>query len=411
MNVGKKPVRVESSVEKGKEENMRGVSKMLISLLIAAGVLSACVAPDMMPAAPAAPVAEATPEAAEPAIWTMLELWEKDPSEREKLMALRAVASSEAVPANVTVDRPVRVAFVWPSFDLSEGWARGAIAFKARLNEFGIPFEITEFGSTIDDHATQASHFETILAGEYDYVLVGPTELDVQRTLIQEMIQKPDLHVIVWNYTTPIREWDRLGQPLSYVGFDHAEGGQLLCDWITEELGNQGEFVTMRFVPGFLDDQRVGTFVRCAEARGMVKVYDHFADGTREKAYEGTIAALAAYPNIVHIHAANTATAMGALSALREQGRAGEILLNGWGGGQDELDAMMAGHLHVTPMRMQDDFGVFPAEIIKMHLEGRSEEIPLIAAGEIVLVNHRWTPEEIEAQKDYAFRYSGVLER
>lgn len=394
---------------------MRRFICLLPLLIVAALTFAACDAPVAAPAAPAAPVVEAEAETAveeaEPEIWTMFELWEANPAERDKLMALRAVASADAVPATVEVERPVRVAFVWPSFDLSEGWARGAIAFKARLNEFGIPFEITEFGSTIDDHATQASHFETILAGEYDYVLVGPTELDVQRTLIQEMIQKPGLEVIVWNYSTPIREWDQLGQPLSYVGFDHAEGGQLLCDWITEELGNTGEFATMRFVPGFLDDQRVGTFIRCAEERGMVKVYDHFADGTREKAYEGANATLAAYPDIVHIHAANTATAMGALSALREQGRAGEILLNGWGGGQDELDAMLLGDLHVTPMRMQDDFGVFPAEMIKMHLEGRSDEIPLIAAGEIVLVNFRWTAEEIEAQKDYAFRYSGVLER
>jgi autoinducer 2-binding periplasmic protein LuxP len=394
----------------------------LTVLILLALVLAACPAPAPV-AQPGAPAAEApTPAdvAEQPAaedeeedgeIWTMFQVWERDPAEREKLMALREIASAPGTPANVTLDQPLRIAFVWPSFDLSEGWARGAIAFRERLEEFEIPIQVTEFGSEIDNHTMQASHIETILAGDYDYVLIGPTELDVQRTLIQDMIQRPDLHVIVWNYSTPIREWDALGQPLSYVGFDHAEGGQLLCDWIVEETGGQGDFATMRFVPGFLDNQRVGTFSDCAEAAGMVKVYDHFADGTRERAYEGTNAALAAYPDLVHIHASNTATAMGTLSALREQDRAGELILNGWGGGQEELDAMLEGHIHVTPMRMQDDFGVFPAEIIKMHLEGRTDEIPLVAAGEIVLVNFRWTAEEIEAQKDYAFRYSGVLER
>ncbi|MFN3332918.1 MAG: hypothetical protein ACK47M_10440 [Caldilinea sp.] len=159
---------------------MRRFICLLTLLIVAALTFAACDAPVAAPAAPGAPVVEAEAEAeeAEPEIWTMFELWEANPAERDKLMALRAVASADAVPAAVEVERPVRVAFVWPSFDLSEGWARGAIAFKARLNEFGIPFEVTEFGSTIDDHATQASHFETILAGEYDYVLVGPTELD-----------------------------------------------------------------------------------------------------------------------------------------------------------------------------------------------------------------------------------------
>lgn len=391
----------------------------LMVILISSLLVLGCAVPPEAPAPAEQPAVEQEPatmpeeeeEEEEAEIWTMFQVWDRDPAERDKLMALREIASTDAVPAKVELDEPLQIAFVWPSFDLSEGWARGAIAFKERLAEFDIPHEVTEFGSTIDDHTRQAAHIETILAGDYDYVLIGPTELDVQRTLIQDMIQKPDLHVIVWNYTTPIREWDELGHPLSYVGFDHAEGGQLLCDWIVEELGGQGDFATMRFVPGFLDDQRVGTFERCAEAAGMTKVYDHFADGTREKAYEGTKAAIAGYPDLVHIHAANTATAMGTLSALREVGLAGEFLLNGWGGGQEELDAMLEGDLHVTPMRMQDDFGVFPAEILKMHLEGRTDEIPLVAAGEIVLVNFRWTEDEIEAQKDYAFRYSGVLER
>jgi len=349
--------------------------------------------------------------AADDEIWTMFQVWERNPVDRDNLMALREVSASPAEPIAVEIEETVRIAFVWPSFDLSEGWARGAIAFKERIAEFGFPYEITEFGSEIDDHALQATHIQTILAGDYDYAFIGPTELDVQRTLIQDMIQDPDLYVIVWNYTTPIREWDELGQPLSYVGFDHAEGGQLLCDWIVPELGGEGEFATMRFVPGFLDDQRVGTFIRCSEPKGLVKVYDHYADGTREKAYEGTHAVLTAYPDVVHIHASNTATAMGTLSALRERGRAGEILLNGWGGGQEELDAILEGDMHVTPMRMQDDFGVFPAEIIKLHLEGRYDEIPLVAAGEMALVHFRMSEEEVEDLKEYAFRYSGVLER
>lgn len=355
---------------------------------------------------------EAAPEEEESDVYTMLELHDRDPAEADRLANLRTVAAADAVPADVELDEPVNIAFVYPSFDLSEGWSRGATAFISRLEEFGFEFNLQEFGSAIDDHTTQAAHIATILAGDWDYVLLGPTELDVQRTVIRDLIDDPDTEVIIWNYNTPISEWDDLGQPMSYVGFDHAEGGVLICDWMLEEIDGPVEFATMRFTPGFLDDQRVGTFIDCFEEQGGGElVYEHFADGTREFAYEGTNAAVAAHPNLRHIHASNTATALGAMSALEEQGLQDDIIVNGWGGGQDELDSIADGGLKVTPMRMQDDFGVLPAEMIKMHLEGRFDEIPLIASGEIFIVDYRMSQQEIDELREYAFRYSGVVER
>lgn len=359
------------------------------------------------------------PEAEEPAVededsevYTMLELHQRDPAEADRLQALRDIAAADAEQSTADLDGPVNIAFVYPSFDLSEGWSRGATAFLERLDEFGFEYNLQEFGSAIDDHTTQAAHVATILAGDWDYVLLGPTELDVQRTVIRDLIDDPGTEVIIWNYNTPIREWDDLGQPLSYVGFDHAEGGILLCEWMLEETAGEGEFATMRFTPGFLDDQRVGTFIDCITERGSMElVYEHFADGTREFAYEGTNAAIAAHPNLRHIHASNTATALGAMSALTERGLQDDIIVNGWGGGQDELDSIAEGGLKVTPMRMQDDFGVYPAEIIRMHLEGRADQIPLIASGEIVLVDYRMSQAEIDDLREYAFRYSGVVER
>lgn len=343
-------------------------------------------------------------------VYTMLELHERDPEEARKLEELREVVAADAVPVDLDLDEPVKIAFVYPSFDLSEGWSRGATAFEARLDEFGFPYELQEFGSAIDDHTMQANHISTILAGDWDYVLLGPTELDTQRTVIRDLIDDPDTEVIIWNYNTPIREWDEMGQPLSYVGFDHAEGGQLLCEWMKEEVEPGGTFATMHFTLGFLDDQRVGTFVECI-ADHMEHVYEHFADGTREMAYEGTNAAVAAHPDLTHIHAANTATALGTLSALQEQGLADEIIVNGWGGGQEELDSILEGGLKVTPMRMQDDFGVIPAEMIRMHLEGNADSIPLIASGEIVLVDYRFSEDDVAELTEYAFRYSGVTDR
>lgn len=343
------------------------------------------------------------------AAWTMLEYFEEFPDEATKLENLRAVVSSDAVPISVEVPDTVRIGFVYPSFNLSEGFARGAIAFEKRLRELEIPFQIDEYGSTDQDHQRQSAHVDAILAADYDFVIFGPTEMGIQKANIRRMMDA-GIPVMVWNYVTPFKDWGS-DQPLSYVGFDHAEGAEMLCAWTLERTGGVGNFADMRFIPGFIDDQRNGIFSDCVEEGGMTKVYDHFADGDSEKAYQGMLSTLSAYPDVVMVHAGNTASALGMAQAATERGVEGTILMNGWGGGQTELDSILAGALNVTPLRLIDDFGVFPAEMIKLHLEGKADQIPLVAAGEMRLVDDTFSAADMVEAQLYANRYSGTLER
>lgn len=343
------------------------------------------------------------------AAWTMLEYFEEFPDEATKLENLRAVVSSDAVPISVEVPDTVRIGFVYPSFNLSEGFARGAIAFEKRLRELEIPFQIDEYGSTDQDHQRQSAHVDAILAADYDFVIFGPTEMGIQKANIKRMMDA-GIPVMVWNYVTPFKDWGS-DQPLSYVGFDHAEGAKMLCAWTLERTGGVGNFADMRFIPGFIDDQRNGIFSDCVEEGGMTKVYDHFADGDSEKAYQGMLSTLSAYPDVVMVHAGNTASALGMAQAATERGVEGTILMNGWGGGQTELDSILAGALNVTPLRLIDDFGVFPAEMIKLHLEGKADQIPLVAAGEMRLVDDTFSAADMVEAQLYANRYSGTLER
>jgi autoinducer 2-binding protein LuxP len=358
-----------------------------------------------------AETAEVEEEAGDADYWTMLEYFDFKPEEKDKLDALRAIAAADAVPISVPVEKRIKIAFVYPSFNLSEGWARGALAFERRLQELNIPHKIDEYGSTDQDHQRQASHVDAIIAaGDYDFVLYGPTEIAVQKAQTERMLAA-GLPVMIWNYTTPLKDWEGEENLLSYIGFDHAEGAEMLCAWTLERTGGVGEFAVMRFIPGFIDDQRNGIFVDCVERGGMKNVYDHFSDGDNEKAYQGTQSTLTAYPDIVMIHAGNTAAALGAVTAARERGVAQSLIINGWGGGQSELDAILEGGLNVTPLRLQDDFGVFPAEMIKMFLEGKRAQIPLIGAGEYSLVDDTFTKAQQDAATTYAYRYSKTLER
>lgn len=352
---------------------------------------------------------EEVEEKASDAAWTMLEYFEVEPDAKTKLDNLRAIASADAVPVSVEVAEPIKIGFVFPSFNLSEGFARGAIALEERLKELEIPYQIDEYGSTDQDHQRQSSHVDAILAADYDFVIFGPTEMGIQKANIERMMEA-DIPLFIWNYVTPFKDFGD-NQPLSYIGFDHAEGAKMLCEWALDRTGGSGDFADMRFIPGFIDDERNGVFSDCVEEGGMTKVYDHFSDGDSEKAYQGMLSTLSAYPDVVMVHNGNTASALGAARAATERGVEGDILMNGWGGGQSELDSILDGALNVTPLRLQDDFGVFPAEMIKMHLEGNADDIPLIGAGELRLIDDTFSAADMAEATEYAYRYSKVLER
>ena len=324
----------------------------------------------------------------------------------------RDVVRSDAVPFTVTLERPVRIAMIFPALDLSDAWERGYRAVVARLKELEVPYSMVTMGSHHADHLTQKMYLEQALVAKYDYVIVGPTEIVVQKAAIEELIEDPDIQVIVWNYTTPLVDWGKTreeGQPLAYVGFCHYEGGTVLGKYILDTY----DFKKVAYIfgiPGITSIQRGHTVRDMLVAAGIENLYEHYADWDREKAYEATKTILTAYPGVEHIHIISTAMCAGAAAAIEEMGMTGKVLINGWGGGTEEQELLLAGKLDFTVLRMQDDWGVSLAEIIKYDQEGRLDKIPLVFNGGMQLIDRTYDRAAIDKLLEYAFRYSGVIE-
>ena len=109
----------------------------------------------------------------------------------------------------------------------------------------------------------------------------------------------------------------------------------------------------------------------------------------------------------------NTAMAMGSVEAQFAMGKEKEIFSTVRGGTGLELDAIRAGTLDATPMRMGDDVGAATAEAIKADLEGRADDLPLVFLGGITVAHDQMSAEELDALQSEAFRFSGfgTLER
>lgn len=319
------------------------------------------------------------------------------------------VVQAPAVPVSVEISEPLRIAMMFPSLETSDAWGRLNIALRARLEELEIPIDITELMIRPDEHGRQATQMEQVLAQNFDYVVIGPSEYQAQKAGLERLAKQiPTLVMNVVNPFVDLVETDRM--PLSHIGFDHSVGANVLCNWLIDETGGEGEFALIRYLPGLVDDQRTNVFRDCVlENSNMVLVDEFEAQGDREKSFTGANAILSKHPDITMIHAASTAIALGALAAVQERGLVDQVIVNGWGGGGDELNSIIDGGLKVAAFRVNDDWGTAVAEAIKAHIEGNT--IPLVIAATIKPIDYRMTEEQINEETSYAFRYSGQLDR
>ncbi|MEO0821905.1 MAG: substrate-binding domain-containing protein [Pseudomonadota bacterium] len=331
-----------------------------------------------------------------------------------KLEALQGVVGAKAVPFTGTLEKPIQIALIYPSADVSDFWARNYLALTKRLDQLGIAYETTEFASRQIEHSLQSTYAGQVVqdADLYDYVIFGPSELATQADNIAKLSATEGFDTYVWAFHTPLKYLET--QPEVWFDFSSAAGALTMCAYMLERLGEGVTYAMNRGIPGITDNQRSGDFKDCvAEKGGWTAVYEHYGEYQREGGFAGTNLILQAYPEATVIHNANTAMAMGSVEAQVAAGREKEIFSTGWGGTGLELEAIRRGELDATPMRMGDDVGAATAEAIRADLEGRNDELPMVFLGRITVAHDGMSAEEIDALEQEAFRFSGVgaLER
>lgn len=330
-------------------------------------------------------------------------------SDVKKLHKFQETVSGEPVAlAPMMLEKPVRIALIYPSADISDFWIRNYVALKERLVALDLPFEIEQFTSKQIEHSLQTQYIEQVLSSDtpYDFVIFGPSELGFQAENIQKLSASDEFKTFIWAFHTPNEKWEH--QPDSWFDFSSAMGAEVLCDHVVKELGEDVEFSANRGIPGITDTQRSQGFIDCVEEKGnWLTVYEHFGQYQKIGGADGIRLVLGNFPEVTMVHNANTAMTIGAIDALNEAGKLPNIYLTGWGGTAKEIEKIRSDELDATPMRMSDDLGVATAEAIKFHLEKRESEVPLIYLGRITVVHNKMNDDQLDKLTEEAFRYSG----
>ncbi len=324
---------------------------------------------------------------------------------------LKGIVQQEGkVVQEMSQDKPVKIAFTTPLKQVSDYWRRSIDSFKARMNEIGLKYEVNEFSTKVDENRKLRECVQLALKTKPDYLVLTPNDPG-DEIVISRLLTRRDTKIIIQNMTRPTNSW-KDNPPMMYVGFDHTVGATIIAEEFIARL-QEKESVKYAMLYHIQDNQvsqlRGDFFNQIIQQKTNFKlVSEYYTDGNRKKAYEDTLKILETHPDIDFIHACSTDIAFGVLDALKEKKQHNNVLVNGWGGGANELKSIVNGGLHFTVMRMNDDNGVAMAEAIRLDLGAKPLLNPIIYSGDMILVRQGMSMEQIMAFKKRAFRYSGL---
>ena len=294
------------------------------------------------------------------------------------------VATLIGVSPATHAQQPMRIAYLSPSFDVSDAWERVYWTIQARLEELGVAYEIQPLAvASHVDHAGQLAQVESVIAKGVDYVFLGPTEYEAAIPALGKL-KKADIPTVVFNFLEPHE--DESVRAMMYVAFAHEEGGRLSGEWAVKHLGGKGKVAILQGAPGVVSDQRRDGFLRVVEQHPEIEVImGPHTDFDRSKAFDAAQNLLTAHDDIDLIYGVSTAVGLGAAQVVRQADKSDQIATMGFGGTGDEIVAMNEGWLTASVLRSIDDSGVAIADAFVAHSKG--EPVEQVWSGPFVMVD------------------------
>lgn len=235
-----------------------------------------------------------------------------------------------------------------------------------RAKELG--YEATIFDSQ-NNTSKEAEHFENLIAAGYDAILFNPTDSEGSVSNVKRAKQA-GLPTFCMD-----REINALGVATSQITSDNFSGCVELGEYFVRKLNKKGKYVELL---GLVGDNNTWN-----RSKGFHSVVDHFpelemvaqqsADFDRSKAMEVLESVMQSNPDINAVFCGNDAMAMGAYQALVASGKADSVLVFGFDGAKDVMDAIKDKKIVATAMQSPRQMARTAAELADEYLKGKRD--------------------------------------
>jgi len=177
------------------------------------------------------------------------------------------------------------------------------------------------------------------------------------------------------------------GNVVCHVASDNVQGGRVIGDYLVKLLKGKGKVAIINHpVTTSVQDRVRGFRQALAKAPGIKIVADQSAEGQRAKAVEVAETILEAHPDLDAFFGINDDSALGALQAVRQAGRANRVVIVGYDGTAEACKEILAGSpLKADAVQYPHKIGQVTIETIDKYLRG--EKVPKAIPIEVGIID------------------------
>ena len=214
-------------------------------------------------------------------------------------------------------------------------------AAQAEAKAKGISF--TGEGSAQWDVSVQRPLIDAVAASRPDGLLISPVDTSaLTPSLKQIQSSGTKIGLVDTSVTDP-----SIG--ITRISSDNVKGGQVAADALAQQMGKKGSVIVISVQPGVsTTDARIQGFTQeMAKYPGIRVLPPLYDDDLPATAASQTESTLAAHPDLGGVFAANTNTAQGVATGLKQAGKQSAVKVVAFDAEPAEIAALQAGTIQV----------------------------------------------------------------
>jgi len=237
--------------------------------------------------------------------------------------------------------------------------------------------------------AKQVSDVEDMIAQGIDVLVIAPREYE-GLTPALEAAKKAGVPVFLVDREakgTPCEDF------VTFMGSNFIEEGERAAQWLVENMGEKGKVIELYGTIGSSPamDRATGFRNVVSKYPGIEIVASQSGDFTRALGQQVMEQLLQAYPDVNAVYAHNAEMALGAIQALRQAGKSGQVRVTAFDNIEAAQLALCEGVLHATIDQHPELMGYYGVLIAKEALAGRVTREKLVP---LELITRENLPEE-----------------
>jgi len=272
-----------------------------------------------------------------------------------------------------TGDKP-RIALIMKSL-ANEFFSTMAKGARRHQEQHADDYELIVNGMKDErDLSQQVNLVEQMVARGVDAIVIAPANSE---TLVPVLKRAQDAGVVVVNIDNKLDDavQQDVGIDIPFVGPDNRAGARMVGEHLAKRLSEGDSVAILEGIKtSFNGQQRRKGFEDAMKAVGAQIVDSQSAQWETNIANRIASAMISEHGNLKAILAANDNMALGALSAVKSAGKAGEVLIIGFDNISAVQNAIREGEILATADQHADQLAVFGIEYALRILNGNTPE-------------------------------------